>query len=417
MSPNCCSGSTNRIRRLSVALAAAALFAWPGAAPAAPGQHIATVVGPEAPTPGFFGTSVALQGSMVGVGETAWLPAGRTYTFAYEKKTSTLNLLTTLDSPAGTAFGSNVSFRKKTLLSGAPNTYPVNPSGTGGAVAISTARKTLGTILALFTVENLNDNAELGAAVRGVGKNILIGAPRADVSATTAAGKAFLLDASVRTLVAELRSPEPRENARFGTSVHNAGNRLIVGAPGDGTTTASGAVYVFRKRGKVYVHEMTIQNPQPQENARFGHSVAGLGPRILIGAPGAEASTHPASGRAYIFRSKPARDGNPIPLVELTNPEPGTMFGFGTSVVLVNGKVAAIGAPGTDRGGAAGAGTVHLFQTRDGATLPSLPHLDAPTASTNGKFGQSASGGGKLFVVGEPGFQSNRGAIHLFSLR
>jgi hypothetical protein len=77
-------------------------------------------------------------------------------------------------------------------------------------------------------------------------------------------------------------------------------DRVIVGAPEESTTVVNeGAAHVFNNRSGVY--EYTITNPDPQEHARFGWSVALGTPGAVVGAPFADTEAGEDSGAAYLF--------------------------------------------------------------------------------------------------------------------
>ncbi len=78
-------------------------------------------------------------------------------------------------------------------------------------------------------------------------------------------------------------SPEVRDAEFFGRSVAGLGPDLVIGAPGwvaDGTQP--GRVYVMSPMGTV---RLTIENPTPAGGDEFGVAVAVVGANILVGAP------------------------------------------------------------------------------------------------------------------------------------
>ena len=78
-------------------------------------------------------------------------------------------------------------------------------------------------------------------------------------------------------------SPEVRDAEFFGRSVAGLGPDLVIGAPGwDADGTRPGRVYVMSPMGNV---RLTIENPTPAGGDEFGAAVAVVGANILVGAP------------------------------------------------------------------------------------------------------------------------------------
>lgn len=380
--------------------------------PPVPGDNRVTIESPEQGAAGRFGAAVALQGSVVAAGAPDAPPAGRAHSFRILKKAPHVSPEIAATSPGATAFGHRVEFGGSTLYVSAPDTNALSP-GAGAAVALSGKKKTLGTLLTLYTAAGLNDGAHLGNGLRVIGSSLLLGAPRADTASVPGAGKAVVLSAKSGALIAEIESPEPAAGADFGASVSNAGSKLVIGAPGDGETTGAGRVYVFARKGKTYVHDFTISNPEPEEDAAFGRSVAGLGRRIIVGAPGAAAG----AGKAYLFRSKADKTGAPVQDATISNPAPVAGGRFGESVAFLSGKVAAIGAPGNTAGGEAAAGAVYFRNTTDGSPFAPRPTFENPDPADGGEVGSAVTGKGARAVIGEPGRHADDGTVHVISLK
>jgi Ca2+-binding RTX toxin-like protein len=106
---------------------------------------------------------------------------------------------------------------------------------------------------------------------------------------------------------------------------------------------------------------ITITNPQPETDARFGAALAIHKGFIAIGAPGAS-STGPGSGVVYLFNLAGQQMGSPIS-------SPGTSEAFGTSLLFSgNGDllISSAGAPGT----------IHRFDLSGFETAPSVTNPD-----------------------------------------
>jgi hypothetical protein len=92
--------------------------------------------------------------------------------------------------------------------------------------------------------------------------------------------------------------------ASMGTSVAYDGERMALGSPFDDSAGLDhGAVYIYRRNGGSWAHEATVTawtvGPNPS-SSMFGSSVALSGDVLVVGAPG-DSTTTPHSGAAYVF--------------------------------------------------------------------------------------------------------------------
>ena len=81
----------------------------------------------------------------------------------------------------------------------------------------------------------------------------------------------------------------------FGYSVSLAGDRALVGAYGSGA--ARGAAYVFVRNGSAWTEEQKLVASDGAADDAFGWSVSLAGDRALVGAPGNDGDR----GAAYVF--------------------------------------------------------------------------------------------------------------------
>jgi hypothetical protein len=178
------------------------------------------------------------------------------------------------------------------------------------------------------------------------------------------------LDGSIGGTQIYVKAPNPDQDDLFGTSVALTvdGRWLAVGAPGeasgsnsqtDNSLPGAGAVYVFRWNGTTYEFESYLKNPFPDQDDKFGTSVAfaANGNVLVVGAPledgdGTDSIGNPSnnsrtdSGAVFIFK----RNGPLAPWMwmgYLKAPTSIATARFGTSVaVSEDGNVIAAGAPG-----------------------------------------------------------------------
>ena len=140
----------------------------------------------------------------------------------------------------------------------------------------------------------------------------------------------------------------PSEGAagdEFGLDIALSGDTILVGAHGDDERAQeAGAVYVYRRRGDVWVEEAILRPPEGAAFDQFGWSVALDGDQAIVGAPFQD-GTLSDSGIAYIFERTGTEWSEAIPL-KASDAFQGAWFG---RAVAIAGDYALIGAPRYDR--------------------------------------------------------------------
>jgi hypothetical protein len=134
----------------------------------------------------------------------------------------------------------------------------------------------------------------------------------------------------------------------------------------------------------------TFHDPNPGAGGCFGYSVAGVGNKVVVGAP--------YLGSVYLFDSQTG-----FLLGSLANPNPGSGNNFGHSVAVVGGKVV-VGTSWDTHAGAA-----YLFDVGSGDPLLSLYN---PAPAEGGLFGGAVAGLGKDIIVGYG--TTGRNTVYLF---
>lgn len=207
---------------------------------------------------------------------------------------------------------------------------------------------------------------------------------------------------AARAQVMTLTNPAPVTNGRFGHSMAAMGSdRVIVGALGNSAGSSGGGAYLFATNGILLA---TFTNPPPSSSGFFGWSVAGLGTdKVLVGAVG-----HSTGGVVYLFGTNGAL------ITALTNPTPHASDNFGIAVAAVGDGHVLIGAWGEDTG-APDAGAAYLFGT-NGNLLTTITN---PAPSPGDLFGYSvlAMGTDRMLIgaYGDDTGQTNAGKVYLFS--
>lgn len=219
-----------------------------------------------------------------------------------------------------------------------------------------------------------NDDDHFGWSVAFVGENILVGAPSNDTVAGNA-GSAYLFHTSTGTVRLTLDNPDPGSGDLFGWSVALTGTTALVGAPfSDLVADNGGAVYVFDIGSGDLLATWT--NPVPQPGELFGWALSEAGNRLLVGAPG-NSEAEPGAGAAYILDM-----GSGALLQALGNPSPAVGDNFGWSVAL-SAAQALVGAPFAEAG-AQNVGAAHLFAASTGAHLLSFSNPTPNAGDTFG---------------------------------
>lgn len=262
----------------------------------------------------------------------------------------------------------------------------------------------------------LNDN--FGAAVGVSGSRIVVGAWISE--------RAYVFDTSVSTPsipVLTLTNSLQGAGNRFGASVAIEGVRVVVGALLDRVGgTLAGAVYLYDLAGPTPAEpSVVVPNPVPGGSDLFGQSLSMSGTRLVIGAPGDSASgaTGPngpiGSGAAFVFDLN-----NPeslLSVLTLPNPDPALYDSFGWSVGISESLVV-VGAFADDLG-AADTGGAYVYDLASAVPNQPVANLRHPDSRPGAAFGRAVAIHGATIVVGAPFDDSEaegRGAAYVFGV-
>jgi Ca2+-binding RTX toxin-like protein len=298
---------------------------------------------------------------------------------------------------------------------------------------------------------------EYGWSVASQGEWLLVGAPRADVwkNPDTAnaellpqAGRAFLVNA-VTAQAIELAHPAPVAGSIFGQSVAFVGDRLLVGAIGEGggavhvydsarkheavlssadfshqlrgswfgnamtsygdnqvlihtqfAGTNISDVHLFSVSGGTWEHKHRFTNQETGIDNTFGTVMAASGRRVVIGAPVANVGN---TGAVFIYEGSGSSWGQPQ---VITGAVEGDVLGMGLlgSAIVFDDSDLLVGAPGhsvvTDEGALKTfSGAVHRFQVQDGQYARTDSYLN-PEPDGNALFGKGLAISGDRLLVG-----------------
>jgi hypothetical protein len=246
----------------------------------------------------------------------------------------------------------------------------------------------LGDLLQTITDPNNSPGDNFGAAVAGVGTNVLAGA--SGFSGGGNSGAAYRYDASGK-LLNTFTDPGNISGDFFGNSVAALGNNVLVGAYGVPGGARIGAVYLYDASGTI-LH--TFADPGNQRDF-FGISVAAVGNNVLIGASQAGVN---GGGVAYLYSASGTL------LHTFTDPGNTSGDNFGISVAAVGNNLL-IGAHATPNGGSA-----YLYDA-SGTLLHTFPD---PNNNFGDTFGTSVAGVGNHVLIGDDAANGFKGAAYLY---
>jgi len=309
---------------------------------------------PSAPGGDNFGAAVALDqdtavvGASRGIGDAV---AGAAYVFTRGNGSWPQQARLTGDvTDQPVAFGTTVAVRGDLLAVGETGFTQIHIQG---RVHLFTRSGTTWSPLVVLQAADGAVDDGFGSSLALSGNTLVIGAPYADIGIETGGGAVYVFDDSGGAWAqhAKITAPVPAKLAGFGRSVAFEGDAIVVGAVG----ANRGAAYVYSWLGGAATLRSSLIPANPDAVSRsYGSAVAisQAGDRIVVGQR--DSAGPNANGRAFVF----AISGSDwLPNVELSGEEPPPQPGFGGdwfgSAVTMAGETAVIGAPADGRGGAA----------------------------------------------------------------
>lgn len=215
------------------------------------------------------------------------------------------SLLHTFENPApaiGDRFGRSVALQGDRALVGVTNDIGVAPGEDRDPGSAHLFDATSGALLQSFTSPTPDEVDLFGEAVALDGNRVLIGA-RADSSLASAAGRAYLFDASTGALLQTFENPTPTNGEDFGTAVAIDGDNVLIGAPFEDTVEfGSGQAYLFDALSGELIQ--TLENPGVPGFDFFGSAVAIDDDLLAIGAS-SDSTVGFRAGQAYVFIAAP----------------------------------------------------------------------------------------------------------------
>ena len=359
------------------------------------------------PTPSFggfglsneFGTSVSISGETLAVGaprdDHNVTTTGSAYVYVRSGTTwSQQQKITAADGSQDDNFGASVSLSGDTVAVGA-NRDADNGSGSGsGSAYVYTRTGTTWTQQQKLTAGDGATGYIFGTSVALDVSTLLVGSP----GNLTSTGAAYVYTRSGTTWTQQqkLTAVDGAISDSFGGSVSLSGETAVVGTPlSDALATDSGAAYAFLRTGTTWGLEQKVVAQDAAADDNNGYSVAVSGNTLAVGAPG----TNPKGN-----------DSGSVDILERTGPEevehrqkltagdgaPGDRFGASVDVDLPN---LLVGAPGTSTN--ASTGSAYVFTRGTTTTTDLIVDIDAVTNLADNKISVNLPAGTyTLAVVG-----------------
>ena len=210
------------------------------------------------------------------------------------------------------------------------------------------------------------------------------------------------------------------QTTQFGYSVSLSGDRAIVGALGGGLSSEnSGSAYIFQFNGVSWIEMQKLLPPGGAEDDWFGRSVDIFGDYAIVGAS-KDGEKGPNSGAAYVYRL----DGALWVLDQKVVASDGDANSYFGKSVAVTDKYFVAGAPG-DRDCPCDvfptgleSGSTYVFR-HDGQTWTEHQKLLAFDRQSGDNFGWSVDIMSSAIIIGAPngdGLPEEKGAAYIFGL-
>ncbi len=343
------------------------------------------------------GESVAVSGSRIVVGapyeDAVATNSGAAYVFVETAGGWQLEArLTASDGAAVDRFGSAVAIDGERIVVGA---WGCDGANTDEGAAYVFERVGTSWIQAQKLVaSDPATTAWVGYSVAVDGDTVVVGGWAAPLG-TSKPGAAYVFERQPGgwTVGQKLVANDAAHGAAFGSSVAASGDRVLVGAPNDSAVQSNaGAAYVFERSGTAWSQSQKLVASDANTGARLGQACDVDGERILVGAfgDGSNGVYNAEIGAAYFFELS----GTWTEVAKVRPAEITTGERFGFSVALA-GDDAVAGAPRD----ALGWGTVYVYR-RTSSGWQQIGAVNAPGAEPRDELGYSVALDPPLVVAG-----------------
>lgn len=200
---------------------------------------------------------------------------------------------------------------------------------------------------------------------------------------------------------------------RLGVSVAMDGDLAVSGALASPVKAVNGgAAVIFRRTGSAWAQEAVITGTDTATNDAFGTSVAVSAGVVAVGAPLASAAGS-QSGAVYVFRKI---GGVWVQTQRLVAPDAAALDWFGQAVAIF-GDTLVVGSPRDDDDGSS-SGSAYVYRW-DGVAWTTPQKLHAADAAKGDEFGAAIAMDGDAVVVGarfddDPSAGPDAGSAYVF---
>lgn len=381
-----------------------------------PTVPILTLNQPNPSSANRFGGAVAISGSRVVVGATQ---SGQVYVFDIAGDTPLVPVNTIVRPvPSAGRFGCAVGISGTRVVVGAELEF-ASETYNASAYVYDLASESPTVPFATLNNPAPTDDDYFGHSVAISGTRVVVGAYLDDQTLVNS-GIAYVynLASGTPTIPATvLHNPHPDMVDFFGKAVAISGSRVVVGAEQDDAGALdTGCAYVYDLDNETpEASVVTLANPTPASEDRFGTAVAISGTRVLVGAPSDDTGATNA-GSAYAYDVTAANPAEPVSV--LNDPEPSYVAGFGYLSMAVSGTRMVVGTYG-DNTAPESAGSVYVYDLAGDSPATPIAVLRNPVPAYQDYFGRSVAISGTRVVVGadyDDAKASNAGTAYVYDL-
>ena len=357
---------------------------------------VGSITAPGAAADDLHGSAVTLSEGCVVSGA-----PGRAGGAAFAQWATQEHEVVAADGAPGDLCGWSVAISGDTALVGAPSDHDTGMDA--GSVYVFSRSAGVWTEQQKLTSPDVAANGHFGWSVALDGDTALVGAPFDDDGSAEGRAYVFTRTGTVWTQRQRLAASDAAPDDRFGWSVALCGDRAILGAPFSGVDGgSSGAAYVFARAGGTWTETQRITASDAAASDYFGIAVALDADTAIVGA-----DYDDLMGSAYVFVISDGEWTEQQKLVDENRRQHGY---FGHSVAIVGDK-ALVGAPGDGMSGH-WAGKACVF-TRSGGSWTLVQTLAASDTAPDDRFGDSVALRSDTALVGAPAAGSV-GSAYLF---
>ena len=321
--------------------------------------HQTKIVASDANVADFFASSIALDNNHIIVGapqdDDTGSASGSAYIFRFDPSDNTWNQskLTASDAAANDQFGSSVSFHGSIAVVGSPYD-DAGASNNGSAYIFRLDPSDNLWKETKLTASDFAVDDNFGSSVNVYNNTVAIGAKRED-SIGTDTGSAYIyqLDPSDNLWKETKINPSDGASNDYFGPLDISGNILIVGSPeNDSLGANAGAIYTYYI--KPNTTSTTLAASDTASDFQFGDSIDMIGNTIVVGANMANS----LAGAAYVYRLDPSDNLWKETIITASDAAVGDFYGYH---VAISNEILAISAIADDTA-ATNSGSIYVYR-------------------------------------------------------